>query len=211
MAIKGKVGGSFEMTPAGVHKARCVRVVDMGTQHNVKFDTLKRKVMFMFELPKTQMADGKPFAICRSFTLSMHKKSNLRPFLESWRGSVFKDDEAGNFDISKLAGIPCTLNIIHDGDYAKIKGIMPCKKSECPKQINDSFIFDLDDYSDERFGQLSEKMQEYIKITPEWAKLNSKKNRKGEEIEEIEETEEIEEDSFVSELEKEEEEEGAPF
>ena len=208
MAIKGKVGGSFEMTPAGVHKARCVRIVDMGTQHNIKFDVLRRRVMFLFELPETQMVDGKPFSISSFFTLSMNKKSNLRPFLESWRAKKFKDDEAANFDISKLVGIPCTLNIVHDGDYANIQSIMPCKKSECPKQINESFIFDLDDYSDERFGQLSEKMQEYIKITPEWAKLNSKKNRKGEEIEEIKE---IEEDSFVSELEEEEEEEGAPF
>jgi hypothetical protein len=45
--------------------------------------------------------------ISKEFTLSMHEKSTLRQFLESWRGKAFTEKEALSFDVTALIGKPC--------------------------------------------------------------------------------------------------------
>ena len=87
-----KGDGEFDMTEEGVHLAVCYGVIDLGQQHNPKFDNWPHKVMIQWELPKLRIdvkegerTVSKPRAISRRFTLSLSEKSHLRPFLESWR------------------------------------------------------------------------------------------------------------------------------
>lgn len=81
----------------------------------------------------------------------MHEKANLRKDLESWRGKGFTEDEAKEFDITKLLGIPCMLSIIHkvsksNSEYATISTISTIPKGmECPAQINANFEFNYTD------------------------------------------------------------------
>ena len=171
----------FEMVEPGMHKARCIKVVDMGTQETeFKGATqLKHKIMIMFELPQTEMQEGenagKPFAIALFVTLSLDKKSNLRPLLVSWRGKDFTEDEAANFDMLNLLNATALVNVIHnkkdDNTYANIAAIMPLKQNECPARINPLVAFSLNDFDQEVFDSFSDKMQAKIMASPEYKEI----------------------------------------
>lgn len=177
MALNAKAGKEFEIVEPGMHKARCVKIIDLGT-HEYEYQGQsqeKHKILIMFELPECLMKDGKPFAATLWPTLSLHKKSQLRPLLVSWRGRDFTEVEASNFDVLKLLDTTCLLNIIHnkvgDNTYANIAAIMPLRKTECPARINPLVSFSLSDFDEEVFKSLSEKLQEKIKESREFREL----------------------------------------
>jgi hypothetical protein len=134
-----KGGGDFEIMDAGVYVAVCYCVVDLGTQHNPKWDQWQKKVMIGWEIPDERIdieKDGEkknlPRVISRKFTLSLSDKGYLKPFLESWRGQPFTFKELVAFDISKLMGVNCQLNVIHNSyegkTYANVATAMPLMK-----------------------------------------------------------------------------------
>jgi len=168
MQLKAKVGGSLELAPAGTHKARCIRVVDLGSHKSEKFNNLQHKIMFLFELPETEMSDGKCFSIAAFYNLSFHEKSKLRPFIESWRSKAFTDNEAEEFNILKLLDVPAFINVIHNDGLANISSIMPLKNSDCPERMNDLLAFSLSDFDENAFGKLSERLQDRIKESREY-------------------------------------------
>jgi hypothetical protein len=51
-----------------------------------------------------------------------------------------------------------------------VSGVMACPKgTTCPKQVNPAVNFDLDAFDVNVFNSLSPKMQELIKLSPEYA------------------------------------------
>ena len=173
MAIKtSNSGGDFEKAPAGMHVARCFRIVDCGTHMDEKWQKSKRIGWIFFELPKSLMqADDKghrkPFMVGKRYTLSHNEKAALRLDLESWYGKSFNTadlDNAGGFDLEKLMGRPAMLNVVHsdDGKYVNIKSINPLPEGlECPAQINPNFSFSIDEAKTDKINQFSEKMKAY--------------------------------------------------
>ena len=134
MATAGGGGGkTFEPAPAGVHQAVCVDVVDLGILEITYQGMTKKqhKVNVAWQVSEDR-DDGKPFLVFKRFTLSLHEKSALRKDLESWRGKQFTRDEELGFDIERLIGVNCLLNITHnlvgDRTYANIVSIMPLVK-----------------------------------------------------------------------------------
>lgn len=131
---KGTDNGKF-LAPAGAHVALCNMVVYLGIQPGSgKFPDPKQQVLIGWELPYEIVEwekDGKQFkgprTISKTYTATMGKKANLRKDLESWRGQAFGDGEAGSFDISKVLGIGCMLNVIHtagsERTYANVAGV----------------------------------------------------------------------------------------
>lgn len=178
MAIMAKDtgGGDFELLPAGMHHGVNYAVIDIGTQpqHDPKYPK-RRKVIFIWELPKERITITKdgveknlPRAISREFTLSLSKKSNLRPALESWRGRGFTEAELDGWDVSKVAGANCLLNVVHEkntkGDktYANVAGINPLMKDMVKlKPENPIVTFALDEF-------LKSKLQTIPLAIPEW-------------------------------------------
>lgn len=169
----------YELAPAGVHPARCYRVIDLGTQVSEWQGQTKRahKVMFTWELlGEDKMADGRPFSISRRFTVSTHEKSVLRPFLESWRGKPFSPEEIGRFDVSSVAGSYCLLNITHDvgrdgTTYANVAGGMPIPKGmPKPPGVNPIIKFDLDNPDMMVFESFGQKLQATITAAEEWGR-----------------------------------------
>jgi len=71
----------------------------------------------------------------------LHEKSALRKDLESWRGKKFTRDEEMGFDIERLIGVNCLLNITHnevgDRTYANIVSIMPLAKGMRPITVRE--------------------------------------------------------------------------
>jgi len=123
-------GGNFTPAPAGAHQAVCVDVVDLGMVETEWQGVKKMKPMLRltWEIDE-HMEDGRPFIASRRFTASLHEKSGLRHFLEAWRGRPFTPDELAGFDLEKLLGANCILNIVHKTNgsdtYANVTSVTP--------------------------------------------------------------------------------------
>lgn len=142
----------FETVPPGQYAARCYMVADLGL-HRVMFNNEEKfqpKVRISWELPTQLMQDGRPFSISARHTLSLSTKSNLYKDLIAWRGRPFTDEELEVFDLFKLVGAKCLINVVHnekDGTtYANIGSIMPLpKEMACPDMVNTPVKFAIDD------------------------------------------------------------------
>ncbi len=182
-------GKQFTPAPAGNHIALCYRFVDLGTQA-VDWQgqqKLQHKVMLSWELPNELMTDGElagqPYTIHQRYTWSMSEKATLRKHLESWRGKAFTDEDfvgAKRFDIKNIVGKACMLSVVHvtknGSTYSNILGVAAMPKGmKAPPQINPSVFLGLndEDFRDEVFNELSPKIQETIKASPEYKSLMS--------------------------------------
>lgn len=166
-------GGVSEMPPEGQYIARCFKIIDIGTQTvewagNTKF---QKKVLIMWELldDKVKMKDGKPFAVTTRYTASLDERGRLRPDLEAWRGRKFSDTELADFDLQKVLGAYCQLQIVHseDGKYANVNSIMAFKGAK-PKPVNPDVSFDIEHPDMEIFESFSDKLKEQIQAAPEF-------------------------------------------
>lgn len=187
MAITATSNGTKrELIPAGNYVARCYQMVHIGTVHEEYMGEPKElnKVRIGWELPTelkvfNEEKGEQPRVISKEFTLSLHEKSNLRKTLASWRGKDFTEEEAKKFDVSKLIGAPCMLNIIHKPSktdpskiYEEIGSISPMPRGmACPEQINPTFLLDYDNWDDEKFNWLPDFIKDKIKSSAEYAKL----------------------------------------
>lgn len=166
--------GSFTPAPAGTHVARCFRIVDIGTQRGEYQGqpTERNQIVIFWELPNelVDSDDGKRPAIASKFyTNSLNEKATLRAHLESWRGRAFTVEELERFDLAKIIGVPCMLSIIPDGEKTKIAGVSAMPKGmTCPPAITEPSSFWIDEWSDEKFKELSEGMQKLIAKSDEY-------------------------------------------
>jgi len=106
----------FEPVPEGMTHGICFGVFDLGTQYSEKFGKA-HKCVIQWEVPEHRNDfDGEDTArhVSRIFTVSLHSKSNLRPFLESWRGKKFSDQELTGFNLKKLLGVNAELQLMHE-------------------------------------------------------------------------------------------------
>ena len=181
--IASSAGGSnYEPIAAGTYIARCYSMIHIGTVKESYMGEEKNvnKVRLTFELP-TELKVFKeengeqPQVISKEFTLSLAEKSNLRSFLNSWRGKALTDDECKSFDISVLAGKACTLSIIHKtskvsgktyADIGSIGGVM--KGMEVPEIINPLLIFSVANFNQKYFDSFPEFIKEKISSSLEY-------------------------------------------
>ena len=122
----------FEKPKEGVVKAVCSAVWDIGLQKGQwQGETLMQyKVVLRFELDEVMKQGkfaGKRFCLNPFYTKSLGKKANLRHILESWRGKPFTAEELAKFNLSKLIGANCLVNIGYKESTGKpyIMSIMP--------------------------------------------------------------------------------------
>jgi hypothetical protein len=182
VAKGGEKSSSFPSVSVGVHKARCIKVIDLGTQKN-EFEgniTWKRQALVIWEVPDQTNETSEPLTISRFYTLSLHEKSNLGIDLTSWRGRPFSETEKKGFDISKLIGHTCLLNVIQGNKNNKIGSIMPLPKGDkIAEQYHTGVVFDLEKYQKgqkEIFNQLSEGIRNIILRSKELEGLEHKDN-----------------------------------
>lgn len=106
-----KPESSFDPCPEGLHHAVCVDVVDLGLQ-----DTpwgQKQKVDLRWQTDLVNDRTAKRFEVRKRYTASLHEKAKLRQDLECWRGRKFTEEELKAFDLEKLLGVNCQVQIIH--------------------------------------------------------------------------------------------------
>ena len=160
---------SYPTVSVGVHKARCVRVIDLGTQQNDYQGQIswKRQVMLIWEVPSETDNKGEPLTISKFYTLSLNEKANLANDLVSWRGRPFTETEKKAFDISKVAGKPCSINVIlNQNGKPKVSTVMPIgKNDEIAKQFHPNMVFSITDFQEKKmevFNQLPEGIRNII-------------------------------------------------
>lgn len=179
-------GVTRELIPAGNYLARCYQMIHLGTIQEVIMGEPKtlNKVRIGWELPDERRVfksenGEQPFVISKEYTLSMHEKSNLRKMMASWRGKDFTEKECEAFDITKLLGACCMLNVIHKASkrdaskvYEEIAGVTPLPKSvKCPPQENANIVLQYDDFDYEVFNKLPDFIKNKIKTSEEYANL----------------------------------------
>jgi hypothetical protein len=187
MSIIAKNSGfTREPVPAGNYIARCYKMIEIGTVNEMVMgkSTTLHKVRIGWELPnETKVFDPakgeQPLVIDQEYTLSMNEKSNLRKTLESWRGRAFTEKEAEAFDITKLLGAPCMLNIIHKTSksgnvYEQIAGVTPVPKGvPVPPQVNKTFVLSYDDFNEELFNSLPDFIKTKMQSSLEYAAMKN--------------------------------------
>jgi hypothetical protein len=175
MSVTVKSSGDFKSVEAGTYPARSFRLIDLGTQIGEYQGKPNKahKVLIMWELPTELIVggelDGKPYSIGKFYTASLHEKAQLRKDLESWRGKVFTQEELEGFNLINILDKPCMLSIIHDDKgRAKISAIMKLPKGVVvPSAINPIINFDISEWDDKVFSELTDGLKEIIKKSEE--------------------------------------------
>ena len=165
----------------GTHIARCIELIHIGTVQGQYMGEQKifNKIRLKFELPEEthvfkEGEEAKPLVISQEFTLSMGKKSNLRPIVEGIIGAGLTDEEAYNFDHEQLVGMACLVNIKHGktakgNEYAKIastSGLM--KGQSCKPPFNPMKILTYDKWDEEYFQKLPDFIKDTMKASAEY-------------------------------------------
>lgn len=177
-----------EQVPAGNYIARCYQMIQIGTVNEVINGENKQlnKVRIGWEFPNDQKIFNEekglqPIVFSEEYTLSLHEKSSLRKMLASWRGKDFSQDEAKSFDITKLIGVACMVNIIHKPTksdptkmYAKIGSVSSVPKGMTViPQINETFVLSYDDFDFDKFNTLPDFIKDKMRSSLEYAAMTT--------------------------------------
>ena len=177
----------WEQPEPGNQVARCIRVIELGTQKKEYQGqtSWKRQTLIVWELPHSLMVEGdhagKPFTISQFYTASLGEKANLRRDLESWRGRAFTQEELNGFDQRNVLGKPCMLTLIDRDGKVRVGGVSaiprdPATKQPLiavPPQVNESLFYDIDEHSDAIWEKLSDGIKKLIQQSKEWQERNA--------------------------------------
>ena len=191
-------GGNFKRVPVGVFIGRCYSLIDLGTQTSTgQYGTKdQHKIRISWELFGDDEATGEPLTIdvngvmmpltiSKSYTVSLHEKSGLRRDLAQWRGKDFTEEEAKAFDVSKLLGAYCMINVTESESNGKtysnvgiISRIPGALKDQKPAPVHANVLFDLDNPDMALFETFYDQLKETIKASPEFAAARGRTGNK---------------------------------
>lgn len=171
----------FKLLPAGNHLARCYGMVELGTikeESGLYAGKEQKKIRISWETPHECEDFGKgfqPFVVHKEYLLSMHEKANLRKMLESWRGAPFSEEDAERFDVTRVLGKPCMINVIHKtsqqsgNQRAEITSVTPVPKGlDCPEQVNPLFELSYNNWNTALFESLPDFVKNRMKSAKEY-------------------------------------------
>lgn len=181
-------GGEFIQVPAGMHLARCYKILDLGTQPKLVQGVTKfqRTIDVYFEVHGEDAEGnpmvtnkGEPMSINGDYNFTLNEASKLTKHLESWRGKKFTEEERKGFDIEKILGSWAMINVTanlsksNGKTYHNISDIMPVPKmvkdAGLPDPFNKPQIFSFDDeeLNMDVFNSINSYKQNKIKESPE--------------------------------------------
>lgn len=137
-----KPESTFATAPEGLHVAVCADVWEPWTEEKRAEwgGGLVDKTRLVWLIEEINEKTGRPYEVSQLYTLSLHEKSNLCKHLESWRGKKFTDAERRGFDVEKLIGVSCQVQVIHkitdSGVYANVQAVVPLGKNQPKLSVN---------------------------------------------------------------------------
>jgi len=119
---------TYTAAPEGLHHAVAVDVIDLGIVTSTFGDRHKCRIVWQIE--EENVETRRRFDARKQYNLSLHEKATLRKDLESWRGRKFSEEELKGFDLEKLIGVNCQIQIVHDlGEdgtiWANVTAVVP--------------------------------------------------------------------------------------
>lgn len=132
-------GNTFAPHPEGQFVGQCVDVIDLGDKVEEFPGTPKKlvpKCALVYRTGERNNETGEYIDIAREFTISMGDKSNLRKYLEQWRGKPYSADVvAQGVPLHKLTGQHGLLTVAHktSGQGRTYANIVSCVG--IPKQM----------------------------------------------------------------------------
>jgi hypothetical protein len=182
MILTDTGGSAFTPCPAGSYLARCVQLIDLGTQTSNFEGEVKRarKVLVAWEIldDECRKDDGSPFILSKRFTQSLHEKAALRKMLEAWRNRTFSPVELKGFDLGTVLGKDAFLSVIHTDKegktFANIAAVMkPPKGMTAPEGTGNEPLVQWDMAAPDWavFAALTPRLVEQIESSPEFKSL----------------------------------------
>lgn len=145
--IAQKKKGNYSAAPEGLWPAVCVDVVDLGLQKTQWGSNYKVDIRWILDEqdPGIDPKSNKPYIVSNRYTLSLHEKSRLRPMLEAWRGRKFTQEELDGFDLEKLIGANCQLQVVHnvaaEGEvYANVQAVVPMARNAVKLRVPSDYV-----------------------------------------------------------------------
>ena len=134
----------YEPPPAGLHQGVCCDVVDLGLVENKKFGKTQPMVRLYWVLDDLNK-EGRPHIISQSYTNSLHEKAKLRQHLEAWRGKPFTAEELVRFDLEKLLGANCQIQVVHNissegRTYANVSAVVALGQRMARMEIPKDYV-----------------------------------------------------------------------
>lgn len=168
-------GSNFEQAPLGTHIARCIGLIDVGTHtSDWKGSPIRRRqVIIKWELPMELREDGQPFIASEFYTMSLSDKANLRHALINWRGRDFTPEELRGFELKNILDKGCQITITQsETGKQKVTGVAGLPKGvELAPRHNDLLYFDLDDFDQAVYTELTDGLKKLIDTSEEYQAL----------------------------------------
>ena len=179
---KPQSDGDFFVVPEGVHLARLIHFIDLGTRiksYNGE-DKRVRQVHLGFELGEVLHDFGKgtpePAYMKMIETYSSSEKANLTKIIKGWIGVDISKDT--NFDVQTLFEKPTQLFVSHqkkeNATYANITSVSPVHPSlPVPERHNTIRVLSLSpqEYDHAVYNNLPDGLKKKIAESPEFQSL----------------------------------------
>lgn len=150
--VNGNSATTYAPIEEGTHLGVCYMLVDLGMQYSEVYKNKSEKVMIGWEIPDEtiELDDGPhPRTMSKQYTATLNEGSNLRQDLAAWRGRDFTPEELADFDLRKIIGTSCLINVVHRESngktYANIQSIMALPKGMARGQLQDKpIVYDIE-------------------------------------------------------------------
>lgn len=191
--VKSEGNTNIPRLENGVYTALSSMLIDIGGQKSILDNNVRRKFIMVWNIVGEFVEvnnEQLPRVMSKEYTLSLNEKSNLRKDLQAWRGQAFTEEELQGFDLLTIMNKPCQLQIINEEkngkNYNNISAIMAIPKGMKVELLKETVVFITNN---------QETWANYEKI-PKWIREKIKK-AEGYEGSEL--------SQFISEFEKQEE------
>lgn len=181
LIVSAKKVSTVPLLAPGLYPAVCVGVVDLGSQHSVKFNKSADQILITWEIIGETVdvnGEAKPRWLSRTFTKSLDPKSSLNKALTAWLGIPINTET--ELSLRDLIGTGCQLQVdTYTGKDEQERNAVSVvvsypKGMAVPAPVSETVAFDMDDPdADEVLPKLSEWVQERIKGSTTWHKRNA--------------------------------------
>lgn len=145
--VRGGERKQFPVPPEGLWQGVCADAWDIWTEPRPERwgGGVVDKTRLVWQVNKVNKETGKPYEASQVYTASLFDKAKLRAHLEAWRGRKFTKEELAEFELERLIGANCQLQIVHnlgsDGiTYANVQAIVPLAKGMVPMRVSADFV-----------------------------------------------------------------------
>lgn len=186
-----KTTKELDVFPEGSYPARIYQIIHIGTVVGYE-GKLQNKVRITFEFPtELKVFDEKkgeqPRVLSIEVTLSTHEKSGLTKIIKACDPKGIIDGQ--EYNVENLIGKSCLVTVTHIGkkDGTGVFPVMDTfaplpKGMVCPPQINDTKVLSFDNFDWTLFSALPQFIQEKIKSSVEFLKIENPSNYPTEKI-----------------------------